>query len=652
MCGIAGFFHSREKSPVDGALLRRMTDSLVHRGPDDSGFYEAPGIGLGHRRLSIIDVAGGQQPQFNEDRTVVTVYNGEVYNFQELTRELEALGHRFSTHGDTEVIVHGWEEWGPGVVDHLRGMFAFALWDENQQTLFLARDRLGIKPLHYSFLADGTLLFGSELKALLQHPRLPKEIDPQAVEDYFAFGYIPDPKTIYRDVHKLAPGHILTLRRGESAPRVRQYWDIAFEPNHAISETEAMAELEERLREAVEIRMISEVPLGAFLSGGVDSSSVVAFMADKSDEPINTCSIGFGVADFDESRYAEQVARHFSTRHHNQQVKPDSFDLMDQLAGFYDEPFADSSAMPTYQVCRLARERVTVALSGDGGDETFAGYRRYRWHGYEERVRQRLPQALRGPLFGLAGRIYPKLDWAPKRLRAKSTFQALARDSAAAYFHSVSTLSDSLRRQLYSDRLHADLQGYDARHLLESIMNNAPAETPLDKAIYADFKTYLPGDILTKVDRTSMANSLEVRVPILDHHLVEWAAQLPLSLRLAGHEGKYVLKKAMEKHLPHEILYRDKMGFAVPLAKWFRGPLKDRTRKQLLEGQLAETGLFDIGFVAKLLETHASGISDHSTAIWTLAMFESFLRKTEGGGDIEDSPPTKAPAETATQGAC
>jgi asparagine synthase (glutamine-hydrolysing) len=632
MCGIAGFFDSREGAPVDGALLRCMTDSLLHRGPDASGFFEAPGVGLGHRRLSIIDLSGGQQPLFNEDGSVVVVYNGEIYNFQALTRELEALGHRFSTRSDTEVIVHGWEEWGPAVVERFRGMFAFALWDQNQETLFLARDRLGIKPLYYSLLADGTLLFGSELKALLQHPALPRRLDPQAVEDYFAFGYIPDPKTIYRDVRKLAPGHVLTLRRGEERLRVRQYWDLAFEPDHSIGEAEAMAELEERLREAVEIRMIAEVPLGAFLSGGVDSSSVVAFMAAKSAKPVNTCSIGFGVASFDESRFAEEVARHCATRHHSRQVEPDSFDLLNQLAGFYDEPFADSSAMPTYQVCRLARERVTVALSGDGGDEVFAGYRRYRWHAYEERVRQMLPQGLRAPLFGLAGQVYPKMDWAPKSLRAKSTFQALARSSASAYFHSVSTLSDGLRRQLYSDRLRRDLQDYEARLLLEAIMQGAPAEEPLDKAIYADFKTYLPGDILTKVDRTSMATSLEVRVPILDHHLVEWVARLPLSLRLAGREGKYILKRTMEKALPREVLYREKMGFAVPLAKWFRGPLKERMRKQLLSGQLAEAGLFDVGFISRLLEAHVSGLSDHSTAIWSLVMFESFLRRSEALG--------------------
>ena len=629
MCGIAGIFELRSLAPTNGVMLRRMTDSLTHRGPDESGFFEAQGVGLGHRRLSIIDLSGGQQPLFNEDRSVVVVYNGEIYNFQELRQELKSRGHQFATSSDTEVIVHGWEEWGPAAVDRFRGMFAFALWDQRKETLFLARDRLGIKPLYYSLLPGGTFLFGSELKALRQHPELPRDLNPQAIEDYFAYGYVPDPKTIYRDVFKLAPGHHLTVGRGDSAPTVRQYWDVAFEADPRIKEADAVHELSERLREAVEIRMIADVPLGAFLSGGVDSSAVVAYLASKSSEPVNTCSIGFKVDAFDETRFSDMVAEQFKTRHHSKEVEPDSFDLIDQLAGFYDEPFADSSAMPTYQVCRLARERVTVALSGDGGDEVFAGYRRYRWHGYEELVRQRLPGGLRRPLFGLAGRLYPKMDWAPKVLRAKTTFQAIARDSANAYFHSVSTIADDLRRRLYSTRLRRDLQAYEARHLLESLMENAPADEPLDRAIYADFKTYLPGDILTKVDRTSMATSLEVRVPILDHHLVEWAARLPLSLRLAGREGKYILKKAMEGVLPHDVLYREKMGFAVPLATWFRGPLRDRVGRQLLAGRLAETGLFDVQFVSKLFDSHLSGVADHSTALWSLLMFESFLRQDE-----------------------
>ncbi len=640
MCGIAGIFESRTQEPIDRALLRRMTDSLGHRGPDDSGYFDAPGIGLGHRRLSIIDVAGGHQPLFNEDGSVVIVYNGEIYNFQSLAEELTAAGHVFRTHSDTEVVVHAWEEWGESCVERFRGMFAFALWDANRETLFLARDRLGIKPLYYAMLGNGTLLFGSELKALLQHPGLPRRIGAEAIEDYFGYGYIPDPKTIYKDVAKLAPGHVLTLRRGQERVAPRAYWDMTFNaPRHAMSARDMAEELVEQLREAVRLRLVSEVPLGAFLSGGVDSSAVVALMADLSDGPVNTCSIGFKQADFDESGYANLVAKRYATRHRSETVDADAFDLVDRLAGMYDEPFADSSAIPTFQVSALARQHVTVALSGDGGDETFAGYRRHRWHHYEELVRGRLPRGLRQPLFGLLGSLYPKMDWAPKPLRAKTTFQALARDSADAYFHSVSFTSDDLRRRLFSPRLVADLQGYRASETMRRVMAEAPTEDHLERIQYADFRTYLPGDILTKVDRASMANSLEVRVPILDHVFLEWAARIPPSLRLKGREGKYIFKKALEGRVPDEVLYRPKMGFGVPLASWFRGPLRERVRDALTGPVLAETGMFDTRFLTTMVERHQSGASDYSTPIWALIMFESFLRQVHGvSGSVGSCP--------------
>ena len=631
MCGIAGIFESRGEAPVDRGLLRRMTDVQSHRGPDDSGFFTAPGIGLGHRRLSIIDLSGGHQPLFNEDRSVVVVYNGEIYNFQELAEELRAAGHIFRTHCDTEVVVHAWEEWGADCVERFRGMFAFALWDANQETLFLARDRLGIKPLYYAVLDSGTLLFGSELKALLEHPGLPRRIEPTAVEDYFAYGYIPDPKSIYAGVHKLPPGHVLCQRRGAPRAAPRRFWDISFEaPRHSLSEAALAEELVEHLREAVRLRLIADVPLGAFLSGGVDSSAVVALMAGLLDDPVNTCSIGFKQADYDESRYARQVAEHYATRHRSETVDAEAFDLIERIPGMYDEPFSDSSAIPTFQVSAIARRHVTVALSGDGGDELFAGYRRHRWHDYEERVRRRLPQALRGPLFGFLGRAYPKLDWAPKPLRAKTTFQALARESADAYFHSVSITADDLRRRLFSPRLAAELQGYEAREIMRESMAGAPCEHHLERIQYADFKTYLPGDILTKVDRASMANSLEVRVPILDHVFIEWAARLPTGLKLRGREGKYIFKKALETRVPHDVLYRPKMGFAVPLAAWFRGPLRERVRAALSSPVLAESELFDMGYLARVVERHQSGVSDYSTAIWALMMFEGFLRQVHG----------------------
>ena len=646
MCGLVGLFDSRGGSPIDEPLLRRMNGLLSHRGPDDDGFFIAPGIGLGHRRLSIIDLAGGHQPQFNEDGSVAIVFNGEIFNFKELAQELKAAGHVFATNSDTEVIVHGWEQWGPDCVKRLRGQFAFALWDSNRETLFLARDRLGIKPLYYAPLADGRVLFGSELKSLLACPDLPRVIDCQATEDYFAYGYVPDPKTIYRHVAKLAPGHVLVLRRGQPLPQPEQYWNVAFGDRTAQSETEICDELIERLREAVKIRLISDVPLGAFLSGGVDSSAVVALMAGVSPDPVETFSIGFGSSSHDESRFAALMAERCQTQHHLQQVDPDSFDLVDRLANFYDEPFADSSAMPTYRVSALARRNVTVALSGDGGDELFAGYRRYRWHHYEEMVRSRVPNGVRAPLFGTLGRLYPKLDWAPKPMRAKSTLQALARDSVEGYFHSVSVLNDGLRRRLYSDEMRRELQGYHAVEVVKHHMLSTPGEHHLDRVQYADLKTYLPGDILTKVDRASMAHSLEVRVPILDHKFVEWVAGLPPSLRLKGHESKYIFKKALEPYVPNDNLYREKMGFAVPLGQWFRGPLRDQVRDSLSGPVLADTGMFDLDFVASLVDGHQSGLQEHSASLWSLVMFESFLRRVHFE---PDSPDIAAPLEKERQ---
>jgi asparagine synthase (glutamine-hydrolysing) len=631
MCGIAGIFDYRGRRDVDRRLLRRMTDIIVHRGPDGDGFHYAPGVGLGHRRLAIVDLAGGDQPIYNEDRTVCIVYNGEIYNFQPLMTELSALGHVFRTRCDTEVIVHAWEEWGEACLDRFNGMFAFALLDERRETLFLARDRLGEKPLYYSFLSDGRLLFASELKSLLCCPQLDRRLDPQAVEEFFALGYIPDPRSIYSGVHKLAPAHCLLVRRGEDPPQPHAYWQLRFVDGSTTRKEEAEEELISRLHQSVRMRMIADVPLGAFLSGGVDSSAVVAMMAGLQAEPVSTFSISFGTKGFDESPYAAMIAGRYDTDHHLRAVDPDSFDLLDRLAAIYDEPFGDSSALPTLRVCAVARENVTVALSGDGGDEVFAGYRRYRWHCVEERLRRVIPQGLRGPLFGALGALYPKLDWAPRPLRAKATLEELARDTDEAYFASVSVCSDDLRRRLFSPALTAELQGYNAVEVLKEHMAQCGSEDPLSRVQYADIKTYLPGDILTKVDRASMASSLEVRVPLLDHTLVEWAARLAPQLKLRGREGKYVFKSALEPYVPPEILYRPKQGFAVPLAAWFRGPLRQRLRASLSGPALCESGLFDVAAIAALLDQHQSGERDHSAALWTLSMFESFLRRIHSG---------------------
>ncbi|HEX4186058.1 MAG TPA: XrtA/PEP-CTERM system amidotransferase [Stellaceae bacterium] len=638
MCGIAGIFDYRGRAEIDRTLLRRMTDILGHRGPDGDGYHIAPGIGLGHRRLAIVDLATGDQPLFNEDGTICVVYNGEIYNFQPLMAELAALGHIFRTRCDTEVIVHAWEEWGAACLDRFNGMFAFALWDAAEEVLFLARDRLGEKPLYYSFLSDGQLLFASELKSLLLSPRVDREFDPQAIEEFFAFGYVPDPRSIYRGVRKLAPAHHLMVRRGEPSPEPRPYWDLRFLDGAPVRRDEVEEELIARLRESVRLRMIADVPLGAFLSGGVDSSGVVAMMAGLKADPVSTFSISFGTQGWDESAFSREVAERYSTDHHVRAVDPNSFDLLDRLATIYDEPFGDSSAMPTFRVCAAARENVTVALSGDGGDEVFAGYRRYRWHCFEERVRSWMPEALRRPLFGLLGAVYPKLDWAPRPLRAKATLEELARDSIEAYFSSVSICSDTLRRRLFSPNLRRELQGYNAADLLKCHMMRCNSEDPLSQVQYADFKTYLPGDILTKVDRASMANSLEVRVPLLDHTLVEWAARLPSHLKLRGREGKYIFKAALEPHIRKEILYRPKQGFAVPLAAWFRGPLHQRLRETLGGPVLHDSGFFDMATVGMLLGQHQAGERDHSAALWSLSMIEAFLRQVHGGairGDIQ-----------------
>jgi len=626
MCGITGVFDTRSTSEIDRNLLHRMNETLTHRGPDEGEVYVESGLGLGHRRLSIMDVSSGQQPLFNEDGSVVVIFNGEIYNFQKLANELTALGHQFRTHCDTEVIVHAWEEWGERCVERFNGMFAFGVWDRNQKTLFMARDHLGIKPFYYTLLDNGLFLFASELKALLVHPDFDKTFDHQAIEDYFSYGYVPEPKTIFKNAFKLNPGHSLLLRQGEQLASPREYWDVSFKPHDFLSEQEATEELVARLCNAVDSQLMSEVPLGAFLSGGVDSSAVVAMMAGLMEEPVNTCSISFADPAFDESDYARLVAERYQTQHFTEQVQQDDFDLIDRLAALYDEPFADSSAIPTYRVCELARKRVTVALSGDGGDENFAGYRRYRWHMIEERLRSKLPLGLRKPLFGLLGSVYPKADWAPKFLRAKTTFESLARDSVEGYFHSVSILDNKLRMRLFTRDFYRDLQGYRAVEVLRHYADKSPTTDALSLIQYLDMKTYLVGDILTKVDRASMAHSLEVRVPLLDYELVEWVSGLPASLKLRHQEGKYILKKSLEPYLPHEVLYRNKMGFSVPLASWFRGPLRERVRTVLLGNTLADTGIFDMGFIKKMLDQHQSGRRDYSAPIWTLLMFEAFLR--------------------------
>ncbi len=639
MCGITGIFDTRGSGEISRAVLQRMNDSQLHRGPDEGSLHIEPGVGLGHRRLSIIDIATGQQPLFNEDGSVVVVYNGEIYNYQQLIPELQALGHVFHTKSDTEVIVHAWESWGADCVKRFRGMFAFALWDRNRQTFFMARDRLGVKPMYYALLDDGTLLFGSELKSILAHGGLRRDIDPLAVEEYFALGYVAEPRTIFKQARKLEPGHSLCILRGQPIPQPVEYWDVRFTLDNPISAADAQEELVGRLQESVRLRMIAEVPLGAFLSGGVDSSAVVALMAGVSSGPVNTCSIGFDDPAFNESEFAQMVADRYKTDHRLEVVKSDDFDLIDMLARLYDEPYADSSAIPTYRVCQLARKHVTVALSGDGGDESFGGYRRYRLHLMEERMRAALPQGVRRAVFGTLGKLYPKADWAPRVFRAKTTFEGIARNSVEAYLHSVSILRTPMRQQLFSNKFKSELAGYDVADVFARHAAKAGTDDPLALIQYLDYKTYLVGDINTKVDRASMAHSLEVREPLMDHELVEWLATLPTSHKIQGQEGKYIFKKAMEPHLPNDVLYRPKMGFSVPLARWFRGPLKRRVQDAVLGERLASTGWFEPSYLRHLVQAHQSGARDYSAPLWTLLMFEAFLRHV-----VDDSGVMAAPA--------
>ena len=638
MCGITGVFDTRGGREISSAVLERMNNAQHHRGPDEGSLHTEPGLGFGHRRLSIIDIATGQQPLFNEDGSVVVVFNGEIYNYQQLIPELQALGHVFHTKSDTEVIVHAWEQWGEDCVLRFRGMFAFVLWDRNRQSLFLARDRLGVKPLYYALLDDATLLFGSELKSLLAHGGLKRDIDPHAVEEYFTLGYVAEPRSIFRQALKLAPGHSLLIRRGQPLPEPREYWRLRFTLDNPMGAEDAAIELVRRLTESVKLRMIAEVPLGAFLSGGVDSSAVVALMAGLSGGPVNTCSMAFDDPKFNESEFAKRVAERYHTNHRVETVASDDFDLIDTLARLYDEPYADSSAIPTYRVCQLARKHVTVALSGDGGDETFGGYRRYRMHLMEERLRAAIPAVIREPVFGLLGRLYPKADWAPRVLRAKTTFEGLARTAVDAYLHSVSILRAPMREQLFSTSFKRALAGYSASEVFSHHARRANTDDPLALIQYLDTKTYLVGDINTKVDRASMAHSLEVREPLMDHELVEWAATLPSSLKVRGQEGKFLLKKSMEPHLPDAVLYRPKMGFAVPLARWFRGPLRQRVRAAVLGPRLAATGWFEPDYLQHLVDAHDNGSRDYSAPLWTLLMFEAFLR------NVVDAPLGHAPA--------
>jgi asparagine synthase (glutamine-hydrolysing) len=616
MCGIAGLLTKKQISERDKAVLQQMSDALVHRGPDGEGFYFDQSIGLAHRRLSIIDLGGGKQPLSNEDGTVWVTFNGEIYNYVELREQLRQKGHRFATSSDTEVIVHLYEEKGEDFISHLRGMFAIGLWDARNKRLLLIRDRLGKKPLFYALLKD-SVVFASEIKSLLRIPGFPSEIDREALVDYFSLLYIPAPKSIFRHVRKVRPAHYVLI--DSQGMREKAYWDISFDETEQKKEERWCEELLDAYQEAIRLRLRSDVPLGAFLSGGVDSSSVVALMTRMNGQQVNTCSVGFDEEEFDESHCAAVFANAFNTVHHEERVRPDALSVISRLAWFYDEPFADSSAVPTYYVSQAARRHVTVALSGDGGDENFAGYRRYHHDLVENRCRSYIAEEIRRPLFYALGRWYPKLDWAPRMFRAQATFRALARTPVEGYFYSVSGIKPETTQVLLSADLLQSVNGYSPLAIFDDFYNRPKTSDHLSRLQYLDMKTYLVDDILVKVDRASMANSLEVRCPILDHEFIQLVARIPSALKLRDGQGKYIFKKALRMLLPRDVLTRRKQGFAVPLASWFRGDLKEMASDLLLSQD--PLGILQSPAVNLLWKQHQSGIRDHSTALWTILMY-------------------------------
>ncbi|MGA8442441.1 MAG: asparagine synthase (glutamine-hydrolyzing) [Candidatus Sulfotelmatobacter sp.] len=626
MCGIAGMV-GRPDEVVDAADVRRMCQTIVHRGPDDEGVYTRGPVGLGMRRLSIIDLAGGRQPIHNEDRTVWAVFNGEIYNFLELRQELEGRGHRFYTHSDTEIILHLYEEMGSYCVQRLRGMFAIALYDERRQLLLLARDRMGKKPLHYA-LHQGRLLFGSEIKTILAvHPELAK-VNPEGLLQYFYFGYIPDPHTAFQGIHKLPAGHLMEHCKGEV--KIREYWDLPKYGTHpAMSEEECLQELERQLEEVVRIRLISDVPLGALLSGGVDSSIIVALMARVSSGPVKTFSIGFQAEQFNESEYARMVAERFGTDHHELVLDPNLEETLMYLSQKMEEPFGDSSMLPTYYVCRMARQHVTVALSGDGGDELFAGYDRYLV-AMDRQKFDRLPSWL--------GRIYRNAIHArlPVGMYGKNLAWNASLNARDRYLDGVSFFPALHReRGLFTDSfLQAAGRLPDPLQQWQRFYDDAPANDGLSRLLYLDTKTYLVADILTKVDRMSMASSLEVRVPMLDHKFVEWVTSLPVEWKLRAGTRKHILKKLAERlGIPSSLLHRRKQGFQLPLVEWMRNDFKDQFLRVLLEPRTLQRGYFKPDAVRSLVNEHAMGRRNRSGLLWRMLVLELWHRNFMESGE-------------------
>ena len=631
MCGIAGILGVGAGYRIERSELRRMCDVIRHRGPDDDGYHVEGPVGLGMRRLSIIDIAGGHQPMSNEARTLWVVFNGEIYNFRELRAELEALGHRFQSHSDTEVIVHGYEQWGEECVKRLRGMFGIALWDAREHKLVLVRDWVGIKPLHW-YLDDEKLVFGSEIKSILACRGVSREIDREALDRYLTYEYIPAPSSIFRRIRKLPPGHILVWKGGNAT--VRSYWEFPVESEPAgkdhIDEEECARELLALLRESVRLQMVSDVPLGAFLSGGIDSSSIVALMSEFSDRPVKTFSIGFKEQSYDELAYARLVAKRFGTEHHEFVLTPQITDLVDHVMGFLDEPLGDFSIFPTYLVSKMARSHVTVALSGDGGDELFAGYDTYVADRFARRLGV-LPAFLRERLLpGILGLVPPTKKKKGAINIAKRFVQGAALPPELMHTRWMTFLTAPEKRRLYTPALREDLRGFETEGFILEHGRAKRFPDPLTAAQYVDLKTYLPENILTKVDRMSMAISLEARVPLLDHKIVEFAFRLPAHLRLKGLTTKYLLKKAVAPLLPPEILAKKKQGFSIPIKAWLSGELRPLMTDLLDAERVRRRGWFEPAVVRQLMGEHLAGRENHSHRLWAMMVLELWQQRFSG----------------------
>ena len=623
MCGIVGLVRNDGK-PIDEGLLARMNEAIRHRGPDEDGFYVNGSVGLAMRRLAIIDLKSGQQPIHNRDRTAWIVFNGEIYNYLELREKLEKLGHTFYTNSDTEAIVHAYDQYGSDCPKHLRGMFAFAIWDERTQELFLARDRVGKKPLLYAEV-NGQLVFGSEFSAILLHPDVSKEIRPEAIDCYLSFMCVPAPLTAYRAIKKLEPGHSLRWRKGEL--KTERYWQPDFSKKLDISEEEAGERAIEILRDAVKVRLMSEVPLGAFLSGGIDSSAVVALMSQESSEKVKTFSIGFEEQDFSELQHAKRIAEHVGADHHEFIVRPDAVEILPMLVEHYGEPYADSSAVPTYYVARETRRHVTVALNGDGGDESFAGYERYIAMGLTEKYRK-VPAFFRESLIKEAVNRIPTSPIRKSTVNsAKRLLEVVSKPRVNRYMHWMSVFNEGLKEPLYSEAFREQTDRAFAASFLDTWFKKANGNGPVDTLLLTDLMTYLPNDLLVKVDIATMAVSLEARSPFLDHHVIEFAASLPERLKLRRLTTKYLLKKVLRRLLPAENLDRRKMGFGVPIGHWFRGKMQPFLREVVLSDKALRRGLFKPEMVKQLVEQHTRSERDYSHQLWTLLMLELwFLR--------------------------